>query len=132
MKIHEYQARQWLAQCQVPICRGEAVFDPKDAPDAFRRLANPQCMVKVQVLMGGRGKAGAKNSYLASDALAASLLATRLVCLLVVLSATFTTLIPRYLPQEAHMVCERSRAPQEAHLERFRARSAWWLLRFLV
>ena len=58
MKIHEYQARQWLAQCQVPICRGEAVFDPKDAPDAFRRLANPQCMVKVQVLMGGRGKAG--------------------------------------------------------------------------
>ncbi len=58
MKIHEYQACQLLAQYQIPVSRGEVVFDTKRARDVFQRLANPNCMVKVQVLAGGRGKAG--------------------------------------------------------------------------
>ncbi len=59
MKIHEYQARQILQNYGIPVSAGDIVSsDPKDAPTVFRRYANPNCVAKVQVLMGGRGKAG--------------------------------------------------------------------------
>ena len=58
MKIHEYQARQLLTNYRIPVSRGQVVFSAEEAKAAFSRLANPACMVKVQVLMGGRGKAG--------------------------------------------------------------------------
>ncbi len=58
MKIHEYQAREFLQSFQIPLPKGEVITDPRAAALSFRRLANPACMVKVQVLMGGRGKAG--------------------------------------------------------------------------
>ncbi len=38
--------------------KAEPVFDFKNARAAFQRVANPHGIVKVQVLMGGRGKAG--------------------------------------------------------------------------
>ena len=58
MKIHEYQARELLRIFGIPTSKGESVVDPRTAAEAFRRLGNPYCMAKVQVLMGGRGKAG--------------------------------------------------------------------------
>ncbi len=58
MKLHEYQARNLLESYGIPIPRGEAVFNSKDIQAAFGRYAGPSCITKVQVLMGGRGKAG--------------------------------------------------------------------------
>lgn len=58
MKVHEYQARQLLADYGIPLSRGEVIFEAGQAPEAFKRVAHPHCVVKVQVLMGGRGKAG--------------------------------------------------------------------------
>ena len=67
MKIHEYQANQLLAQYQIPVARGEVLFDAKRARAAFQKLANPHCMIKVQVLMGGRGKAGGVRRAVSAD-----------------------------------------------------------------
>ncbi|OGW82436.1 MAG: succinate--CoA ligase subunit beta [Omnitrophica bacterium RIFCSPHIGHO2_02_FULL_51_18] len=58
MKLHEYHARQLLSEYGIPIPSGEVVFNSKAARTAFSRHASPNCVVKVQVLMGGRGKAG--------------------------------------------------------------------------
>ena len=58
MKIHEYQARGLLQAYQIPVSKAELVHTPQEAFSAFKRLANPACIAKVQVLMGGRGKAG--------------------------------------------------------------------------
>ncbi len=58
MKIHEYQARDLLKDYGIPICRGQVLFRSSEALSAFKEFANPSCVVKVQVLMGGRGKAG--------------------------------------------------------------------------
>ena len=58
MKIHEYQARELLWTYQIPVSSGELIRNPKEALPAFKRLANPACIAKVQVLTGGRGKAG--------------------------------------------------------------------------
>ncbi|HTL71079.1 MAG TPA: ADP-forming succinate--CoA ligase subunit beta [Candidatus Eisenbacteria bacterium] len=58
MKLQEYQARQLLAQYDVPSSRGEVVFEAGQAAAVFARVANPTCFAKVQVQMGGRGKAG--------------------------------------------------------------------------
>ena len=67
MKIHEYQASQLLVQYQIPVARGEVIFEAKRARDAFQQLAGLSCMVKVQVLMGGRGKAGGVRRAVSAD-----------------------------------------------------------------
>ena len=58
MKIHESHAKKIFTDYAIPTCRWEVVSRPEEAADAFGRLAHPSCMAKVQVLMGGRGKAG--------------------------------------------------------------------------
>lgn len=58
MKIHEYQSQKLLADFNIPVPRGEVIFNAADARGVFERVANPGAVVKVQVLMGGRGKAG--------------------------------------------------------------------------
>jgi len=67
VKIHEYQASQLLVQYQIPVARGEVIFEAKRARDAFQQLAGLSCMVKVQVLMGGRGKAGGVRRAVSAD-----------------------------------------------------------------
>ena len=67
MKIQEYQAGQLLVQHQIPVARGEVIFEAKRARDVFQKLANPHCMIKVQVLMGGRGKAGGVRRAVSAD-----------------------------------------------------------------
>ncbi len=57
MKIHEYQAKQLLARYGIPVPPGEVAYSPGQARDIARRLGCP-VVVKAQVLVGGRGKAG--------------------------------------------------------------------------
>lgn len=57
MKVHEYQAKQVLAEFGVPIPRGH----PTDDPDGAQRIAegfDSPVVVKAQVHAGGRGKGG--------------------------------------------------------------------------
>lgn len=65
MKIHEYQARDLLRREGVPVPAGEVATTPAEAYAVARRYAKP-VVVKAQVLVGGRGKAGGVK--LAADA----------------------------------------------------------------
>ncbi len=67
MKIHEYQARELLKNFQIPVTRGEVVTSASASEGAFRRVGNPFAVAKVQVLMGGRGKAGGVRPVKNSD-----------------------------------------------------------------
>ncbi len=57
MKIHEYQAKQVLAQFGVPIPRGEVASNPYEAYEIAARIGGP-VVVKAQIHAGGRGKGG--------------------------------------------------------------------------
>jgi succinyl-CoA synthetase beta subunit len=58
MKIHEYQARQILADSGIPVPSAQVVHSPEQAAAAFKQFNSPLCVVKAQVYAGGRGKAG--------------------------------------------------------------------------
>ncbi len=57
MKLHEYQAKRIFAQYGVPIPRGEVATSPTQAREIAQRLGKA-VVIKSQVLVGGRGKAG--------------------------------------------------------------------------
>ncbi len=57
MKLHEYQAKQILQDVGLPVPRGEVVSSPEGARAVAERLGT-RVVVKAQVHMGGRGKAG--------------------------------------------------------------------------
>jgi succinyl-CoA synthetase beta subunit len=57
MKLHEYQSKLLFAQHGIPIPRGKVAATPTEARDVARELGFP-VVVKAQVLVGGRGKAG--------------------------------------------------------------------------
>jgi succinyl-CoA synthetase beta subunit len=57
VKIHEFQAKQLLAQFGVPIPRGEIASNPYEAYEAASRLGG-KVVVKAQIHAGGRGKGG--------------------------------------------------------------------------
>ncbi|MAG35217.1 MAG: ADP-forming succinate--CoA ligase subunit beta [Dehalococcoidia bacterium] len=57
MKIHEYQAKELLRPYGLPIPPGEVASTPDEAAAIAARLGG-QVVVKAQVLVGGRGKAG--------------------------------------------------------------------------
>lgn len=57
MRLHEYQAKALLAEAGVPINEGEVAETPAEAEVIARRIGKP-VMIKAQVMMGGRGKAG--------------------------------------------------------------------------
>ncbi|HMA36403.1 MAG TPA: ADP-forming succinate--CoA ligase subunit beta [Chloroflexia bacterium] len=57
MKIHEYQAKEILAQHGIPVNSGELATTPAEAEAIARRIGK-MVVVKAQVLVGGRGKAG--------------------------------------------------------------------------
>jgi len=61
LKLHEYQAREIFARYGVPLPRGELAHTSQEAYDIASRLGVP-VMVKAQVLVGGRGKAGGIRS----------------------------------------------------------------------
>lgn len=57
MDLFEYQGKQLLARFDVPVSPGEAADTADDAVAAAERLGYP-VVVKAQVQVGGRGKAG--------------------------------------------------------------------------
>ncbi len=57
MKIHEYQAKELFRRGGIPVPRGEVARTPDAAYDVAAAYGKP-VVVKAQVLVGGRGKAG--------------------------------------------------------------------------
>jgi succinyl-CoA synthetase beta subunit len=57
MKIHEYQAKDILRRYSIPVQPGVVATTPGDAEAAARQFGVP-VVVKAQVYVGGRGKAG--------------------------------------------------------------------------
>lgn len=57
MKFHEYQAKEMLAKYGVPVNEGAVAETVDEAEQIARRIGRP-VMIKAQVMMGGRGKAG--------------------------------------------------------------------------
>jgi succinyl-CoA synthetase beta subunit len=57
VKLHEFQSKQLFAKYGVPIPKGEVATTPEDARRIARDLGR-RVVVKSQVLVGGRGKAG--------------------------------------------------------------------------
>ena len=57
MKIHEFQAKEIMARYGVPVPQGQVTSSPAEARDIAKAIGKP-VVVKAQVLVGGRGKAG--------------------------------------------------------------------------
>ena len=57
MKIHEYQAKDILARYGIPVQPGRVAHTPEEAEAIARELGGP-VVIKAQVYVGGRGKAG--------------------------------------------------------------------------
>jgi succinyl-CoA synthetase beta subunit len=57
VKLHEYQSKSLFARYGIPIPKGEVATTPEDARRIARELGG-RVVVKAQVLVGGRGKAG--------------------------------------------------------------------------
>lgn len=57
MKLHEYQSKRVFAQYGVPIPSGEVATTPAQARAIAEGIGKP-VVIKSQVLVGGRGKAG--------------------------------------------------------------------------
>ena len=58
MNLHEYQGKQLFADYNLPVSKGDVIFDAKDAVDACNRIGGQKWVVKAQVHAGGRGKSG--------------------------------------------------------------------------
>ncbi|MCY3902909.1 MAG: ADP-forming succinate--CoA ligase subunit beta [Caldilineaceae bacterium] len=57
MKLHEYQSKRIFADYGVPIPDGDIATTPAEARAIAERIGKP-VVIKSQVLVGGRGKAG--------------------------------------------------------------------------
>lgn len=82
MDIHEYQAKELLANFGVPVPRGTVAYTPDQAVYCAREIGGSRWVIKAQIHSGGRGQAGGVR--ICSDehgvhAAAADLLGRRLV-----------------------------------------------------
>ncbi|HTO21151.1 MAG TPA: ADP-forming succinate--CoA ligase subunit beta [Spirochaetia bacterium] len=57
MKLHEYQAKELLKESGIPVPDGRVARTPEEARTLAEQVGFP-VMIKAQVLVGGRGKAG--------------------------------------------------------------------------
>jgi succinyl-CoA synthetase beta subunit len=57
LKLYEYEAKKIFAKYGIPIPKGEVVTTPRQAGEVAAKL-NVPVMVKAQILVAGRGKAG--------------------------------------------------------------------------
>ena len=81
MKIHEYQAKELLAQYGVPILKGGVARTPEEARKIAEQIGG-RVVIKAQIHGGGRGKSGGiKTAEIPTEAeeIARSLLGIRLV-----------------------------------------------------
>ena len=58
MEIHEYQAKELLADFGVPVPRGGLAYSPEQAAYRALEIGGNKWVVKAQIHSGGRGKAG--------------------------------------------------------------------------
>ena len=58
MDIHEYQAKEILAEYGVKIAEGGLAYSPEEAIQRAREIDGSICVVKAQIHSGARGKAG--------------------------------------------------------------------------
>jgi succinyl-CoA synthetase beta subunit len=70
MKLHEYQSKELLARYGVPVADGDVTNNADDARAIAEKLGG-NVVVKAQVLMGGRGKAGGVKLFTSADEAAA-------------------------------------------------------------
>src|SRR5450755_4557235 len=85
MKIHEYQAKAFLAQYNVPVPRGEVAFTADEAEVAAKNIGG-SVVVKAQIHAGGRGKGGGVK--VAKDAAEAVEIARKIIGLKLVTHQT--------------------------------------------
>jgi succinyl-CoA synthetase beta subunit len=76
MKLHEYQSKTIFSKCGIPIPKGRVAATPQEARQIADELGG-RVVVKSQVLVGGRGKAGGVK--LAENAAQAEELATKIL-----------------------------------------------------
>ena len=57
MNLHEYQAKELFARFGLPVLPGQVANTPEEARDVAASLGGT-VVIKAQVLVGGRGKAG--------------------------------------------------------------------------
>ena len=57
MKLQEYRSKEILDRHAVPLLAGRTATTPQEAREAAEAIGGP-VVVKAQVLVGGRGKAG--------------------------------------------------------------------------
>jgi len=82
MNLHEYQAKQLLADYGAPIQRGGHAHSGQQAREKARKIGENTWMVKAQVHAGGRGKAGGIKMAKSEDEvekIALSMIGSRLV-----------------------------------------------------
>lgn len=81
MKLHEYQSKDLLSKYGVPVPEGDVTSDYTQVKAMADKLGG-NVVVKAQVLMGGRGKAGGVKLFTNSDeaqAFAKDLIGKRLI-----------------------------------------------------
>jgi succinyl-CoA synthetase beta subunit len=61
MKIHEYQAKEIFLKYGIPVPLGEMATTPEQVKEIAQKIGKP-VMIKSQVHVGGRGKAGGIKS----------------------------------------------------------------------
>ena len=57
MKLFEYQAKELFEEAGIPIPRGKLLSSASELDGAIKEVGLP-CVIKAQILQGGRGKAG--------------------------------------------------------------------------
>jgi succinyl-CoA synthetase beta subunit len=67
MKVHEYQARELLANAGVAVPNAIVIETADEAADAFTQLGGELAVVKAQVHAGGRGKGGGVKLVRSAD-----------------------------------------------------------------
>jgi len=58
LKLYEYQAQKILHKYNVNVTEGEVVTDAEEAAKIYNQLGAKRCVIKAQILAGGRGKGG--------------------------------------------------------------------------
>jgi succinyl-CoA synthetase beta subunit len=58
LKLYEYQAKEILRRYNIEVPNGEVITDAHAAVQAYGRLGTNRCVIKAQILAGGRGKGG--------------------------------------------------------------------------
>ena len=81
MKVHEYQAKQILAEFGVPVPKGRVARTPAEARQIAEELGG-KVVVKAQIHAGGRGKGGGvklANSVQEAEQLAGQIIGMQLI-----------------------------------------------------